>query len=112
MSSAREKFDQNVSDAYLSILRKIAEDPPSDAVLTPSLVSRIQAFLQDSSPKTPARVWNIYKEILDLTIYSALGSEFLVGLLNLEPFLITPEDAFSHENGNMAQAPWRKNLKG
>lgn len=108
----RKPFDQDACDAYLSILGKIAENPPSSATIDPELVSLIQAFLHGPNPKIPVGVWNFYKEILDLTVHGSLGSSFIVQLLDLEPFLIAPEGAFSQEAGNMDQAPWRKALGG
>lgn len=106
----QEQFDQAMRDTYYSALQNIVLTPPGSRTLDRSVVTKIQVYLDSTEEKTPVSVWNFYKMILDEVVRYALGSGFIIKLLDLEAFFKAPEGSFSQEAGNMASAPWRSGL--
>jgi hypothetical protein len=112
MPKERVPFGEKQCEAYLGVLRKLALEPPSSNSIDPSLVKKVQTFLDSEEEKTPTSVWNIYKEVLDLIVYTSGASGFFLALFDLEPFMKAPGNgSYSFEEGNMDNAPWRAKLR-
>jgi hypothetical protein len=107
MIKERKPFNEDIMGTYKGLLEKITEDPGSKSVLSPFMFKKVEAFLSSNIEKTPLSVWNFYKEMLDYAVHGG-GAGFVVKLFDLEPFYAAPLGAFSHEAGNMGQAPWRE----
>lgn len=100
-------FNEDKAVGYLEVLKMTASKPPSSSVIDPGLVKRIQSFLDSPDEKSAVRVWNFYKECLDLAVRYSLTNGFMLRLFDLEAVMTAPEGAFSQAAGNMDKAPWR-----
>ena len=89
------------------ILEKIASDPPSERVIEPSEVERIQAFLAVPE-RSETAIWNFLKEELDRIVRGSLASEFFVRLFDLEGAgWKAPPGGYAISDGSIERAPWR-----
>lgn len=101
-------FNEDLAETYWGVLEQIAANPPSDRVIDPKLVSKIQFEVQSKEPRTAVKLWNLYKECLDLSVRYSLTNGFMLRLFDLEGTHLPPEGAFSQHAKNMDQAPWRQ----
>lgn len=101
----KKPFDGNM---YFTMLQKMVSPPPSDDLMDAQLVHMIKSFIKDDL-KTSVEIWNFYKHLLDLTVRYALGSGFIVKLLDLEPFYEPPNGGYNSADSSMDNAPWRLN---
>jgi hypothetical protein len=95
-------FDSEVAPAYLNVLRELTEAPNSQ--FATELAKEVRDWLKLNVAPTPADIWNFYKWLLDMCVYCAGGSSFVLRLLDLEPFYLKPEGAFK-------TFPWRSDMK-
>lgn len=99
------KFDK---DVWVRMLRKIADDPPSDRMLSTEMLATIRAFLAGPE-RDAAGVWNFYKRLLDDAVHTSGAAPSIIALLDLERFYEAPEGGYVQRDGSIANAPWRQN---
>lgn len=98
------KFDKST---WVGLLQKIADDPPSDRMLSTEMLNTIRAFLAGPE-RDDAGVWNFYKRLMDDAVHASGAAPSIMALLDLERFCDPPEGAYCQRDGSIDHAPWRE----
>lgn len=111
-SSERRPFDEETAEFWFGMLVKILSGNFSDRSIDAVLLKRMKDFVA-LNDKSPVKVWNFYKEMLDMMVHFALSSSFFLVLFDLEPFNAKPSGAgvYAQEDGSIDSAPWRKEFE-
>lgn len=102
---ARNPF---VSAPYRDVLLKIANDPPSDGMMSDALVAEVRAIVPRLDTMSDADVWNEYKRLLDHVVRYASGAPAIQTLFDLETYYTPPVGGYAQADGTINAAPWRQ----
>jgi hypothetical protein len=101
---AKKPFD---AATWIEALAIIVKNPPPDSVLDTALTKMVQDFVA-AGDRDPAAVWNFYKKMLDMMVRYAGGDGFMMKFFDLEPHYAAPAGGYTHADGTMSNAPWRR----
>lgn len=102
---ARNPF---VSSPYRDVLREIAKSPPSDRMMSASLVAEVRSIVPRLDAMSDADVWNEYKRLLDHVVRYASAAPAIHRLFDLEPYYTPPVGGYAQADGTINSAPWRQ----